>query len=172
MFARSPFMLIVLILFATAGLEASDRGGGVNLDRAETHLLSFDLDPASGKLTTHLQVDKETWTIELIKVSLRADGFRVLVDDGSGSLATVPNPPIRTWRGRILEIPGSIVRATYEGGVLRGMIYTSDAWWALQPLSDFSSPAQPGQNFEFWGCILNLHFAINTAVPAQVSIPL
>jgi len=109
----------------------------------DVHTLTLQLldpipsaDPSSAEVLIEIQVGAELWTLALEPYSLRADGFRVLVDDGSGNLVPHPEPPVATRRGSVLEVPGSQVRATLEGDRLRALIITPQGNWAVQPVSE------------------------------------
>lgn len=126
--AQSSFQEIV-----QQGLEVTD---------ARIQPLSFSEDSVSGILHTTVTPDDGTfWTLELVRHSMRADDFAVLVDDGV-SLTRVEDPPITTWKGTVLET-GDAVRASFDGTSFRGVIFTADNSWTIQPVSDAGVIGQP-----------------------------
>lgn len=91
-------------------------------------------------------------TLALDPYSLRAEGFVVLIDDGSGA---PPRPlagmggegelPITTYRGTIAEEPDTVVCASiFDGGVRAGVRLPDATVWRIQPLSDAIPGADPG----------------------------
>ncbi|MCH7702362.1 MAG: hypothetical protein IID37_11815, partial [Planctomycetes bacterium] len=69
---------------------------------------------ADGRLTTTVQIDDQTWTLELQPHSIRSDSFQVLVQtDDSGILYPMEAPPISTYRGSVVEVPEAIVAGSY-----------------------------------------------------------
>ncbi len=92
--------------------------------------------PSSAEIVVEIDVEGETWTLALEPYSLRSDLFRVLVDDGSGTLLPYPEPPVLTRKGSVLEIPGSRVRGSFDGQHLHAMIFTDQGTWVVQPVDD------------------------------------
>lgn len=132
----------------TAVLQGLDLVGG------SSQTLAFSEHPDSGVLTTQIEVDAETWTLELVRHSMRADDFRVLVDDGSGGLIEHPAPAIVTWRGTVLEVPGSRVRAYYDNGMMRATILTGLETITVQPVADSGQPAAAQEHAVYDGADL------------------
>jgi len=99
-------------------------------------LLEFLPSAAAPELLVEIAAGASTWTLALEPCSLRSDHFAVLVDDGTGALLPHPAPPIETRRGRVLEVPGSTVRASFDGVRLRATIEAGGETWIVQPLSD------------------------------------
>ncbi|MEM7166416.1 MAG: M12 family metallo-peptidase [Planctomycetota bacterium] len=124
---------------------------GLDLTGGSLQTLSFSEHPDSGTLYTSIDVDGATWNLELQRYSMRADDFQVLIDDGSGDLVPHPAPPIVTWRGTVLEVPGSRVRAYYDNGVLRGTILTDTETVAVQPATDAGQAAPALQHVVYTG---------------------
>lgn len=90
---------------------------------------------ADGLLTTTVQIDDQTWTLELQPHSIRSDAFQVLVQtDNSGVLYPVEAPPMATYRGSVAEVPEAIVTGSYWDGELEAVIYTPDHTYGIDPL--------------------------------------
>lgn len=99
--------------------------------------LAIDEYPDRATIFTTVEVDATTtWTLELVRHSIRTDGFRLLLDDRSGRLTQVEPPPVRTYRGTVLEDPTIRVRASYRDGQLRATFIGENDGWSLQPTSD------------------------------------
>ncbi|MBX3322705.1 MAG: hypothetical protein KF757_06915 [Phycisphaeraceae bacterium] len=84
-------------------------------------------------------LDGGLYTLELAPFSSRAPNFKVLVDDGSGQLVEVDPPAPKTWRGRVVEMPGSMVAASIDGSAMTASILLHDNvqdGWFIQPLSE------------------------------------
>lgn len=115
---------------------------GLNVSDAIVQPLSFSEDTDLGLLYTTVLVDGGVfWTLELAKHSVRSDEYQVLVDDGV-ELTRVPDPPIITWTGTVLET-GHGVRATYLNGALSAIIYDPSMVWTIQPVIDAGVTAAP-----------------------------
>jgi len=78
------------------------------------------------------------YTLELETYSIRADEYTVLMQDEEGELYEVPAGPIRTMRGKLLEIPGSVVAGSIMEDGLYARIRFEDEdnheFW-LEPVS-------------------------------------
>lgn len=87
-------------------------------------------------LTTAVIVDGNTWTLALQKNSIRSPDFKVWAQGPSGALTPVEPPAARTYKGTVLELPGSEVRASFYDGELEAVIYTLDhGIVGIQPLA-------------------------------------
>ena len=100
--------------------------------------LPFFTVPDSPELIVEVEIAGQFVTLSLFPHSVRGDEFRVLVDDGSGTLTEVPAPPILTRRGTAIEIPDSKVFASWDGVGLHAQIQTPDRSYSIQPVSDFA----------------------------------
>ena len=92
--------------------------------------LLLPADPAAhsarfGLLLVDVELDGEARTLELYPHSLRADDYRLVVQDASGEHPGVSEAPA-TWRGQVLDAPGSVVAASIRDGGLT-------AWLRLGP---------------------------------------
>ncbi len=80
----------------------------------------------------------EVLQLSLDKHSVRGDHFQVLVDRGNRVLETVDAPAIRTYRGEILDRPGtSVTGSLLESGFNAIITLEDGSTWGIQPLSDF-----------------------------------
>ena len=108
--------------------------------------------------TWHLPVDVggAPHTLELWSHDVLAPGFRVLVSEGTGA-REVELPDIKTYRGRVLEIPGSLVTASVVRGALRARAVMPDgqALFSIEPLlggspSTYSVFGTPSRQVELY----------------------
>jgi hypothetical protein len=83
--------------------------------------------------------------------SVRAPGFRVLVQGGDGALREVAPPPPATWRGEVEGAPGSRVIAARVGEAWHASVYLPDhaggeasSWWTVTPARDLAPTAPAG----------------------------
>ena len=150
-FSLSCAFIVVTLFCAFPGVEAST-GPPTSQDVAPllgvTDLELIEVLPHGDETGGWLWIEVplpggERWTMEIQPHSLRADGFQVLADVGSGVLVPQTAPPINTWRGTILEEPDSRVRAFFDGARLRAMIWTPAATWTIQPVEDVGFVGHP-----------------------------
>jgi hypothetical protein len=83
----------------------------------------------------HLTLDGQPITLQLAQHSVRGAGFNVFLEMGPGETVVLDPGPVRTYRGDVAEMPGSIVSATlFRGGNLTARIATPDGnvWWVEQ----------------------------------------
>lgn len=110
--------------------------------RAELGLTDYsivDLDvPAVAGQGFMLAFDAQDqpFTLLLEPTSVRAPGFRVLVQQADGSLVDHPAPAPLTYRGNVLEMHDSVVTGSLIEGQFTGRILTPDQAWVIQPLTD------------------------------------
>jgi len=94
----------------------------------------------------------ERYTVALDRHSVRAPGYKVLIDDGTGVLREVPAPPVSTYRGEVLELPGSTVTATLNGVGLDAQIALpgkANETWTIQPLAGVVNGQPEGMHVVF-----------------------
>lgn len=122
-----------------ADIESTDTfiGNDLGLD---FHTLQTLTVPGNTRQLMYVPVvlDGGVYTLELAPASVRSPDFRVFVDDGSGSLVEVPAPIEQTYRGRVVEIPGSRVAASIGAHMTAQIISNDDPddGWYIQPLAD------------------------------------
>lgn len=85
-----------------------------------------------------IRVGAELEVAVLDKHSVRGDGFKVLVDNGNGSLIEVAAPEIRTYKGTLVGRPGTTVTGSLLTSGLSAAVQLEDGTSTfVQPLSDF-----------------------------------
>lgn len=101
--------------------------------------LQFLTAPDSPELLVEIELAGQIVTLSLFPHSIRGDEFRVLTDDGTGTLTEIPAPPIQTRRGTVLQIPDSSVHASWNGLSLSATVTTPNRSFTIQPVTDFAS---------------------------------
>ncbi|MHC4815042.1 MAG: M12 family metallo-peptidase [Planctomycetota bacterium] len=88
--------------------------------------------------------------VDLFKHDVRADDFKLVVADNSGS-QVVPTPPCVTYRGFVREYPNSVVAASLVGGRLQAIIRLDDdkMVWGIQPVSEAYSGIGPATHISY-----------------------
>jgi hypothetical protein len=137
--SRARIMLEQFPSSIIAGVESTDAFVG-NQFGVDSQMLETLTVPAGGEpMLIPVVLDGGVYTLELAPRSVRSADFRLLVEQADGTLAPVEAPPVNTYRGRVVEMPGSDVAASLSGGGLTAMIVLADdvdAGWFIQPLSD------------------------------------
>lgn len=122
-----------------ADLESTDTFIGNEMG-VDIHTLETLTVPGNTRQTMYIPVvlDGGVYTLELTPSTVRSPDFRVLVDDGSGGLIEAPAPVEQTYRGRVVEIPGSLVAASIDEHMTAQIIFNDDPndGWYIQPLAD------------------------------------
>lgn len=97
-------------------------------------LVDLDLPQTAGDdFMTTVDISGNTYTLDLQHYSMRADNFRVT--DGNGTEFEVG--PAVTYRGSVIEAPGSSARVSLYKGQLTGMLYVSEDWvYGIQPVNE------------------------------------
>jgi len=113
----------------------------LGVDRFSLQRLSVSAAPPA--VTFVLQIDGRPLTLRLERVSIRKEGFRLLVQDAKGTLREIPAPPPETYRGTIDELAGASVGGTVHGGSLTATIALADGRvFCVQPLSELEPDAE------------------------------
>ena len=83
-----------------------------------------------------MELGGKTYTLELIKHSIRSENFRVLVEGEDGTLTEIDAGPESTYRGRVAEDPDLIVGAVIAEGAIHATIandLTGQVLWEVKP---------------------------------------
>ncbi|MFT4592514.1 MAG: plastocyanin [Phycisphaerales bacterium] len=80
----------------------------LNLRQSWNATLRIDSNPEQS-IRVSIPIDNATYTLELEPHSIRADEYQVFMADDTGELYEVPAGPVRTLRGKIAELEGSLV---------------------------------------------------------------
>ncbi len=109
------------------------------LEVSSSRLQRLSVSPmGDGSWSAPLELDGRPRTLVLRPHSIRSHDFQVLVQDRPfGPLLPAPVPPVRTYRGSLLEEPDSRVAGTLdENNHLTGAILTSRGTFAIQPVAE------------------------------------
>jgi len=91
-----------------------------------------------------IPIDNATYSLELEPHSIRSSEYQVLMQDSNGELYEVPPGPVRTLRGHVKELEGSVVAASLmvDGLYARIRLADGDEIW-MEPVGekiDFVAP--------------------------------
>ena len=92
-----------------------------------------------GAFETQVVLGGQTVTLSLQAHSMRSpEHFEVLAQTPDGAFVEVAPAPARTWRGVLVDVPGSRVAASLGPDGLSAMIALPDGLpgWGIQPASD------------------------------------
>ncbi len=91
-----------------------------------------------------IPLDGMNYTLALEPYSIRSDSYQVLMQDDDGNLYEVPAGPIRTMRGSIEELGGSIVAGSLMEDGLYARIRLDDGkeYW-MEPIGDKIDSSTP-----------------------------
>jgi len=140
---RLTLLLVAALAAATPSFAADLRTTvQANLDISTFALEDITI-PTRPQLddTIRVALDGVDTIFVLRPTTVRADGFRLLVDDGQGPIE-IAAPPILTWRGDLLQpaAPGGdagTFRASLRDGQMHAIArLTSGRSFAIQPLSE------------------------------------
>lgn len=84
-------------------------------------------------------IEGGVYTLELAPRSVRSADFRLLVQGDDGSLQEIEAPAENTYRGRVVEMPGSAVAASYtEDGLCVSIVLDEaiETGWYIQSLNE------------------------------------
>jgi len=122
-----------------SSIESTDSFVGNELD-LDAHTIELLTVPGNIRQTMLIPVviDGGMYTLELVPSTVRADDFKLLIDDGSGNLVEVEAPTPTTYRGRVVEMPGSVVAATISDHLRATILFNDNLedGWFIQPLND------------------------------------
>jgi hypothetical protein len=101
---------------------------------------------ANGEITASIELDQQEFVLILNPYSMRSENFTLEIQDESGELRKVDPPPSATYRGYVVDEPGSIVAASVIDGQLAGVIVLSEEeTWYVEPLSRYDAQAEASQ---------------------------
>jgi hypothetical protein len=160
MATRSLLPLFVLVLLgSTASAQApaisvvqaaQERALGEALSVGAFTVQDLQLQQLSqDDLVTPVILGGDQFTLSLSRWSVRSPrGFQVLAHREDGSYEEVEAGPSTVWRGRLLEVPGSRVSASWDGDSLDALIRLGDdlPLWAIQPARVVSPDHGPAEH--------------------------
>jgi PKD repeat protein len=85
------------------------------LGLADSDIFSLGVTGEAGSdIVVTLPIEGTQFTVQMWPHSVRSDKYKVLVQVADGSMVEAPASEIRTMRGRVLEVPGSLVAGTFN----------------------------------------------------------
>jgi len=96
------------------------------------------INPAIGQsISVSIPFEDRNYTLELEPYSVRSDDYKVFMQDEAGELYEVPASPIRTLRGSIAELEGSVAAGSLmdEGLTVRIRLADGQEFW-MEPISE------------------------------------
>ncbi len=107
------------------------------LDVSSYSLQEFAAPAAPGPFGISVQLGASVYDVMLEPSSVRAEGFKVMVQGADGALTEVAPPPENTFRGWAEQSPGSVAAASVYGTQIRALIRLGGeaGTWAIEPLS-------------------------------------
>lgn len=102
---------------------------------------------ANGAMSTEVEIEGVRRRMVLSPHSIRSADFKVLVQRGPfGQFESVPPPPVSTYRGTIVGIPGSVVSGSFVGQGLNATILTPNGIFGLQPIGKLGLAGQVNEH--------------------------
>jgi hypothetical protein len=134
-----------IALFTGAGVSAAessfaDLSRDVNeaLQLRHSDLIQVQVTPKLGAANLiPVQIDGELYVMQIAPHSVRSADYQVFAVDGNGKKTPVPAAPINTFRGELLEIPGSRVTASVLDDGVHAVVDMggNDRVW-IEPVGD------------------------------------
>ncbi len=119
----------------------SDRGERLDrlaaaMDLKDGRLVRLSIDGTVGaRVRTTVAIDGVDRTLELLPHSVRSDGFELKAQVEGGSYVTLEPPPVRTLRGTVVGIEGSVVAASLlEEGLYARIMMPNDTQYWIEPV--------------------------------------
>ena len=107
----------------------------LGLSSATLQPLSLPDEPGAA-FTFPLWLDGAWREVSAVPHSMRAPGFRLMVEDGSGAAFEHPPAPETTYRGAVAGFPGSVAALNLFEGTVQGIVRlgADQPWHGFQPL--------------------------------------
>jgi hypothetical protein len=133
-----------------APLTLGELSSRVGASQIELQRVSVPLQPG-GSVVVPVTLGGQSVQLELQPHSLRADVFKVRVPGPDGVLHPVAPAASRTWRGRVLGLPGSLVAATLHDGQLQGLVDLGPGLdrWGIQPADALDPSFAPDEHLVY-----------------------
>ena len=132
-------MAVLALVCTPAYGETADVVAAVNsfLGLRTSTLQPVDVEAGpGGKLTARITVAGEVWTLELGPHSVRADTYEVRAHQADGSWVTAAPQPVRTVRGTVAGVGGSVVvGARLDDGLYAKIRLPDDRHFWMEPVA-------------------------------------
>jgi hypothetical protein len=149
------FVVVAALSLMVPALARAQTGGptlAASLSASEVTVQTLPVAVTPGPFSVQVILGGAVVDLVLEPVTLRAPGFALLVDDGTGVHAVQP-PVEMNFAGSAIGRPGSAARMSVVDGSWRGVIDLGDGgqlWW-VQPLRDVQGGAAPDQHAVYAG---------------------
>lgn len=159
----TTFLPAIVPVFGIAGSlvlaqDASPRDDALN--RRANHVLALraselgELDLRNGVgrgVTADVAFAGENHSLELVPVSVRGEGYRVLLERADGSLVEALPGPETTYRGVVSGMPGSAVAATVGAKGVSARVFLADGneFW-VEPAGKHLPDAAANSHVLYW----------------------
>ncbi len=144
----APCLTLCVTALCTTAVTAHTIGfsNASSLDREINSALRLEdswharirVNPTVGRdISIAIPFEGMTYTLELSTHSVRDEDYKVFMQDDEGELYEVPASPVRTMRGTIAELPGSMASATLMeyGLVARIRLADGQEFW-MEPVGE------------------------------------
>ncbi len=144
----TPIFLSSLTLQAQVPAQTDDAAIAYHIDRAlglvRSLPVNIGIQQVNGRVYASLD---SAILLELSWHSVRAPGYRLLVQRADGSIVQQKPAPVRTLRGHIVGLPGTVVAASLVDRGISARIQTAkgEDYW-LQPVPAVGPGALPGRH--------------------------
>lgn len=118
------------------------------LNLTASTVVQWDLTDEPGvPLTVAVPVAGQNYTVELQPHSVRSADYQLKVQIEDGSLVDAEPGAVRTLRGRVVEVPGSVVAGSLlESGLQAKIIFNDDLIYWVEPLAPHLAGVAPGSH--------------------------
>jgi hypothetical protein len=126
----------------SAPLPTNDAARQLGLQRLALQRVALPSAPRNATVT--LEIDGRRVAVRFERVSLRAPGFKVLVQDQHGALREAEAPPSETYRGESADLPGARIGGSiHRGGLSAALALADGRLFYVQPLHEVVAGADP-----------------------------
>ncbi len=122
-----------------------------DLNLAESTLFALQVNSKPGApLSVSVPIAGKVQSLELAPYSVRAPDYELWVQQPDGAYAVTKPGPIRTLRGRVVEVDGSNVAASLsEEGLFARVILPDGSNWWVEPVVSNVASAEPGEHLVY-----------------------
>ena len=137
--------------FGSGNNKPFDRAINTALHLEESWNTTLNIDPTPEMaLRIDIPIENMTYTIELEPHSVRAEGYSLFMQNDAGELYEVPAGPIRTLRGTVVGVEGSVVAGSLmEDGLYARIRFSNDVEYWMEPVG-FKVDRAPENLYAFY----------------------
>ncbi|MCH7721464.1 MAG: hypothetical protein IH988_10850, partial [Planctomycetes bacterium] len=118
------------------------------LNLTASTVVQWDLTDEPGvPLTVVVPVAGQNYTVELQPHTVRSADYQLKVQIEDGSIVDAEPGAVRTLRGRVVEVPGSVVAGSLlESGLQAKIVFNDDLIYWVEPLAPHLAGVAPGSH--------------------------